>query len=571
MHPPEQQKLPDKCAKFETFLADISAQFINLPSHRVAEKIEDGLRRMVGFMGADRSTLGEYLPDGSEFQVRYSYAVSGIEPIPPGPVDLRSYPWINKKLMRGEIVYYSSLDELPAEAKTDRESLVKLKQKSNIIVPITIEGVLCYALAIGTIRSERIWPGEIIPRLRLLGEIMANAMIRRRSEEKLRASEESFASIFENAPVAMMLLDRDRRIHQMNRKAGQVFFLTNDSSEEIRFGEAVRCIHHLDDPAGCGFGDFCRTSCALRRIVEETYETGQSRYQVEVNLTRGDGIEEHELFLLVSSVFIDRPGGRELLISIEDITKRRQAEGHSLKLREELFHVTRISSMGELAASLAHEIKQPLTAILSNARAAARFLSADHQDLNEVREALSDIADDSSRADQIIMRLRELMRKNAMKLIPIDINRTVEEVIIILKGAVEKRGGAILFYPGADLPLARADRIQIQQVILNLVLNSLAAGGRKLVISTAVIEPDTIRVKVRDDGTGIAENDLDRIFNPYLTTKEDGMGMGLAISRTIINAHGGTIQAENNSGGGATIYFLLPCAQKNKHQYANSK
>ena len=552
---------PQKYPEFETLLAEISAEFINLPSDLVDEKIEDVLRRMVDFMGADRSTLGEFLPDGSEFHVIHSYAVPGIEPVPRDRMD-HLFPWAKEKILRGEIISFSNLDELPAEAEKDKQTLIGLQQKSNIILPIAIGKSIRYALAIGTIRSKWVWTEEHIPRLRLLGEIFANALIRKRNEEKIRASEASFSSIFENAPVAMMLLNRDRHIHQMNRKAGEVFSLTDLPSKEISFGEAVRCIHHLDDPDGCGFGDFCRTSCALRRIVEETYETGQSRYQVEANLTRGDGIEECGLFFLVSAVFIDRPGGRELLVSIEDITKRRQAERRSLKLRDELFHVTRRSSMGELAASLAHEIKQPLTAILSNARAAERFLSPDNQDLDEVKGALSDIAEDSSRADQILLRLREMMRKSSVKLVPLRVNSIIEEVITVLQGEAGIREAAIRIEFSDDLPDVLADRIQIQQIILNLVLNSLDANAREVVIRTAEGEAGMVRIEVRDDGMGIAESDPDRVFSPYLTTKEDGMGMGLAICRTIVNAHGGTIQAENNPDRGATIYFLLPGGDK---------
>jgi len=546
---------------FETFLAEISAEFINLPSDRVVEKIEDALRELVEFMGADRSTLGEKFSHGSELHVICSYAVPGIEKLSPGRIDLL-LPWTTEKMTRGEIVFYSSLDELPAEAETDKQTFIKLKQKSNIIVPIFVGESMKYALAIGTVRSERVWPEEFIPRLRLLGEILCNALIRKQTDEQLRASEESFAAIFENAPVAMLLMDRDRRIHKINRKAGEIFSITESFSDKPYFGEAVRCIHRGDNPESSGCGDFCRTSCLMRRIVEETYETGESRYQIEANLISEDGAEEDELFLLVSTVFIERSGDQELLVSVKDITGQKQAERRSLELRQELLHVERNSSMGELAAAIAHEIKQPLTAILSNARAAQRFLAPDHQDLDEVREALSDIAEDSSRADQIILRLRSLMRKSGMKLLPLDLNIIVEEIVTLLRGMIAIKGAAIHLDLGENLPSIMADRIQIQQVILNLILNCLDAGGREIVISTTEVEPGMIRLAARDDGKGITEDILSRIFDPYLTTKEDGMGMGLAICRTIINAHGGSIQAENNPDRGATIYFLLPGGDK---------
>ena len=558
------EKIPEKAAgriKFELFLAEISAEFINLPSELIEGKIADGLRHVVEFMGADRSTLLEVSPDMSAFSVLSSSALPGIEPLPRGKISF-SFPWGLEKIKRGEIVYSSSLDELPAEAETDRASLTRLKQKSNLSVPITIAGSIRYVLAVGTTRSERSWPTELIPRVRLLGEIFANALARKRSEENLATSRQAFLSIFDDAPIAMIILDRERRLKRINRRAEGLLDPELDLSEKPLFGNAIRCVHSRDDPGGCGYAGFCRTSCPVQRVLDETYQSGWPRHQVEASLVLDDGGMKRETILLVSTSFIDLPGGRELLICFEDITRRRQAERRAEEIRDELFHLSRNSSMGEMAASLAHEIKQPLTAILSNARAALRFLSPPNQDLEEVRDALSDIAEDSSRADDIILRLRKMMRKGGIELVPLDVNSAIEEVITLLQGESARRGASIRLELVPHLPSVQGDRIQIQQVILNLVLNSLDAGAGEVVIRTVKGDSETIRVEVKDDGKGIADSDLERVFVSYLTTKEDGMGLGLAISRTIIKAHGGTIRAENNPGRGATIYFLLPRGDK---------
>jgi two-component system sensor kinase FixL len=256
--------------------------------------------------------------------------------------------------------------------------------------------------------------------------------------------------------------------------------------------------------------------------------------------------------------------GPFVLASVTDITARKQAELDVRRHRAELAHVTRIATMGELAASLAHELNQPLTAILSNAQAAQRFLAAKPAELEEVREILRDIVQDDRRAGEVIRRLRALVRKEQPTFTSLDLSSVLRDVVLLLHSDAMLRSSRVTVDVSPELPPVRGDRIQLQQVALNLVLNAFDAmkecpvEAREVLVLAARESPHLIRVAVRDGGTGVRTGALDEIFQPFYTTKRDGLGMGLSISRSIIEAHGGRLWAENNPDRGATFYFTVP-------------
>jgi PAS domain S-box-containing protein len=247
-----------------------------------------------------------------------------------------------------------------------------------------------------------------------------------------------------------------------------------------------------------------------------------------------------------------------------DISERKWAEEDLQRLREQLAHVTRVTTMGELTASLAHELNQPLTAIVSNAQAGERFLAAPSPPLAEVREILEDIVADGQRAGEVIRRLRGLLKKGEFEFAPLDLNEVIGEVVMLAGADALVRNVPLALELDSNLPPVRGDRVQLQQVLLNLILNGLEAmgdgvgGDGKLVIQTDLGGGGTVRVAVRDSGVGIPENTLDRVFEPFYSTKPAGMGMGLSITRSILEAHGGRIWAANNPDRGASIWFTLP-------------
>jgi two-component system sensor kinase FixL len=220
--------------------------------------------------------------------------------------------------------------------------------------------------------------------------------------------------------------------------------------------------------------------------------------------------------------------------------------------------------MGELAASLAHELNQPLTAILSNAQAAQRFLTTRPADLEEIKEILKDIVDDNSRASEVIRRMRALVKKEDVAFVPLDLGGVLRDIVQLVHSDAILRNVRISFEADSKLPFVRGDKVQLQQVALNLLLNAFdamkdsPANERQVVMRAETNGTGVVEVSVRDHGAGLTSDKLDKIFQPFYTTKREGLGMGLSISRSIVEAHGGRLWAENNADRGATFYFTVP-------------
>ncbi|HEY1267233.1 MAG TPA: PAS domain S-box protein [Candidatus Binatia bacterium] len=300
-----------------------------------------------------------------------------------------------------------------------------------------------------------------------------------------------------------------------------------------------------------------------RRIDQEVLSTQRERFIPEERLTDIHG--NVRWLQTVKRLILEHNGaGRQVLGASTDITRRKLAEMQLQEQRAELAHVARISTMGELAASLAHELNQPLTAILSNAQAALRFLDGEAVDYNEVREILQDIVKDNSRAADVIRRMRALVKKEELEFAALDPSGLIRDVVALVHSDTILRGAAISVESRSELPPMRGDRVQLQQVMLNLLLNAFdamkeaPANGRRAIIR-AEVYGRMIKLSVRDSGPGLPPEKLDKLFQPFYTTKRDGLGMGLSICRSIVEAHQGHLWAENNNGGrGATFSFTVP-------------
>ncbi len=245
-------------------------------------------------------------------------------------------------------------------------------------------------------------------------------------------------------------------------------------------------------------------------------------------------------------------------------TLMRNKELEILEQREELLHVTRVGKLAEFVSSLAHEISQPLTAILSYAQAAQRMLAEREP---EVGKILSYIVNDDQRATEVIKRLRSLLKKGVPEIKPLDINTIINDTVVLITTDAAVRNIFLKLELESDLPLIHGDRIQLQQVVLNLISNSFDAlegsqGEREILISTKRLDTDTITVEVKDSGCGIPAQNMPKLFTHFFTSKPDGLGMGLSISRSIIEAHGGRLDAKNNPDRGATFYFTIPVDKK---------
>ena len=260
--------------------------------------------------------------------------------------------------------------------------------------------------------------------------------------------------------------------------------------------------------------------------------------------------------------------GKEGVAFVLDLTERKRAEEALRRELETRFaHMNRVSMMGELAGALSHEITQPIASARNNARAARNFLERRPPDLGEVSEALDCVVSDADRARDIIDRIREQIKKAPPRKNRFDLNVAINEVIALARSAIIRDGVSVQTCLAGDLSPVRGDRVQLQQVILNLILNAVeamgavTAGTRELSISTAQSEANDVLVGVRDSGPGIDPAQIERVFQAFYTTKPNGVGMGLAICRSIINAHGGLLWAEANKPGGALFQFTLPSAE----------
>ena len=306
------------------------------------------------------------------------------------------------------------------------------------------------------------------------------------------------------------------------------------------------------------------------RVRKQVFEALQQRgkYEIEFRTVLPEGTVKH--LKSVGHSVLSAAGELEMVATHIDVTERKRAQKERQRLRElesELAHMNRLSIMGELTASLAHEILHPIATARNNARAGMRLLDRTPPDLDEVKEALSCVVRDADRAKDIVGRVREHVKKAPPRKEPFDINEAIDEVTVMARGAIVRNKVSVRASLAEGLIPIQGDRVQLQQVVLNLVLNAVEAmsageaGARELSIRTEQIPAGGVLVEVRDSGPGIDRGDLERVFEPFYTTKTSGVGMGLAICRSILVAHGGRLWVDHNEIRGAVFRFTLPAAQ----------
>jgi signal transduction histidine kinase/integral membrane sensor domain MASE1 len=543
--------------RFEELLARLSSAFVHLPSHEVETAFETSLRKIGQVLGLDRLTLYRLSRDVEEFVVAYSWSSPGIEPVPRVAVS-RDFPWIVRQILSEQPVAFSRPEELPAEAARDAETFRRRGIRSNLAIPLVAGGRVLGSLSFVTRTAERAWPEELVQRLRLVGELFANALAQKEAEDALRASEVIKSAILASLSSNVAVLDREGRIIAVND--GWKRFVRENGGTP-------------DDGAGVGasYLDVWR-----RAAGKDAPYAGEALAGIEAVLNRvrtGLALEYPyresgvERWFAMSVVPLNLPEGGAV-VSHTDITERKRAELEAQRSRQELAHFTRVSTIGALTASLAHELNQPLTGILANAQAALRFLEATPPDLVEIRSILSDIVDDDKRAGEVIRRLRYLLRNDVAQFRLLDLNTLIRDVAKLLSSDAVIRNVAVTLELDPEPTVVSGDGVQLQQVVLNLLLNAMEAmaegpeNGRTIAVRTENTEVEAVHVSVQDAGTGIRQDMHHQVFEPFYTTKPTGMGMGLAIAKSIIEAHGGLIWATDNATAGATFHFSLPVAGK---------
>ena len=568
--------------RFETLLSELSAGLIHVAAADLDPALERGLRQIVTFLGVDRGNLDASADGGPG--ARISSGTPGVEALP-RVTDVGQFPWTTEQLRRGAVVRFARVDELPAPAVIDRASYERAGTRSHVSFPLCASGPMLGVLSFDAVRGERAWPDELVERLRLLSEAFASALERKRMEVSLadRWRLEQLLTALSVAFSRLSAVDFDRGIQRGLHQV--VAFLGVDGGSLIEFSRDGRTARSWAIEEWMDVGEFPWMTSRLRRgdvvsfselaelpddaaVDRRSYLAHRIKPQVAVPLQVGGAVVGGLVF---GAVGAERAESKELIRQLQLIGEvfanalsRKQGELEAQRLRQDLAHIGRVSAMGELTASLAHELSQPLTAILNNAEAVQCLLAGDAVNLELVREALDDIVADDKRAGDVIRRLRVLLKKGDLEFAWLDANEMVSEVAWLVRSDAVGRNVGMRLDLAPDLPDVRGDRVQLQQVVLNLVLNGFdamrepGAGDRTLVIRTASDSAAAVGISIQDSGSGFDETDNDRMFQPLYTTKAEGLGMGLAIARTIVGAHGGRLWAANNVDQGATFHFTLP-------------
>jgi PAS domain S-box-containing protein len=537
---------PAEWQRFESFLVDLSPAFVNLPAHQVDEEITRWLERIVRFLDIDRSTLFEFAGEEVGFRITHSWATSGFSPAPPMAAQ-EMFPWAWRTILRGKPFVCSRVEDLPAEAERDKASLREWKIQSTVAVPLLVAGSVIGAMSFGSLRRERPWPSDLVQRLQLVGQVFANALERKRADETIRKSEVRFRRALEAAPDGVLLVGPDGVIVLANEQAGRIFGYDPEDLIGLHVDELV--------PA-----HFRRAHGHQRQ--EFVQSAGSREIDARQNLSglRKDGTE---FPVEIGLSPLETPEGLLVYCSVRDVTERRRLAAEMRRLRMELWHAERVARTGTFTASLAHELNQPLAAILSNAQAALRFLAREKPDLGEIREILTDIVRDDKRAGAVISGLRTMLRRQEPERVRLELAGTLREVLALLHSELLTHQVEVTtdFEAGCTV---LADKAQLQQVVLNLVMNAIQAmqeqpaEERRLALSVSRTGEGEVRVAVRDAGVGIPEENLATVFDPFWTTKGQGMGLGLAVCHAILESHGGAIWVEANQDRGVTFLFRLP-------------
>lgn len=540
----------DSISCYFEIASDLSSRFAGIVPERVDEEIWHALRRISDLFSADASAIYESSAnqDGltpvqainMDGRPSLSSMLGGQTPAPQVFMDV---------LRRKQSFRLRVPEDLPAVAEKDRAWLAQCGIKSLLLVPISAQPPIDYLFLLASVHSSRAWSRKDVTQVKLLAEILAAAKSQNRLQRSLQHAKQDLSQLQRKCSVGRweweVVSGRIVRMEMVDqilgiRPATQEHFMqfVSESDRQMLQAEIDDALH--------GNG-------------------GMPEIEYGIRTCRGDLRLIHSEFEVVA----DATGVR-IIGSFQDVTNARSTQRELALLRLQCWHADRVAQTGVLVASLAHELSQPLAAILGNAQAGLRLLSQEPLNKKEIYDLLQDIVQDNHQARHIIDALRAMIRKKGTDQIVIDAGHIVREVMVLLhRELLVQKVEANL--ECEDQCIVYADKVQIQQVVLNMILNSIdamrgcPADRRRILLKVKrAVSPagdEEVQVSVRDTGPGIPIDQVANVFEAFWTTKPDGLGLGLAVCRSIIEVHGGRIWVESNSMPGVTFHFSLPLAR----------
>jgi FixJ family two-component response regulator/signal transduction histidine kinase len=572
-------------------LAELSARFLILPPQEVDGAITDALHEIVKMLGVDRAQLMRFV-SGGDVRVTHSWAVAGVPPVSPKSIADR-FPWLLARVRAGEVVVIPSVADLPPEAGIDQASFRAPGTKANLTVPMSVAGQIEGALTFGCLRYEREWPEPLVERVRVLAAILANALAHKRTQEELDAAirferkASEILSALLGAPRAQQdrlleaglrdvarALGADRATLWQRVEAEGLFRKTHRwlaegvpapaddmhmptipwISAQLERGELVSFARHDELPSSAAADvEALRKLHIGAGVIVPLRLSGQVAGALSIGTVREGPEWPHELVARVQL----------LGEAFANFLARQEAERREHMAQAQAAHAARVGTMGVFAASLVHELTQPIAASLSNAETAVDLLGARNPDLDDLRATVSDIVADGRRAGEMIQKLRRFLRHGEAERREFDLAALLAEVLHFVKPEATQQGISIIQSGSEGLPHIVGDRVQLQQVLINLLLNAFEAVAGldrhlRAVELRACPSESGVRIEVVDGGVGMDEATLTRIFRPFFTTKAAGMGLGLSISQTIVATHGGTLSVQSTPGAGSVFRIDLP-------------
>jgi PAS domain S-box-containing protein len=532
-------------AAFLALISSLSGRLAGAAGEAVDREVEAGLRELLTFFGVEQCGILEIQPDKRRARLRHFAHVDGVTPVPTSLDYGTALPWSHERAMRGQTFVQTCIDDLPAEAVVDRTAAAALGLQTIVSIPVGIGGRITHVLALTSSQSVRGWHEAILAWLQMIAETFLAVLTRRNVEQALTQSERTLAQAQHVARVGSYVFDWPSGTLEVSEEAERIFGGALGAAAE----DVLDRVHPGD-----------RTQ--VKEEMERMFAAAAPSVDLEYRIVRSDG--EVRTVRSRSETTYGADGRPErTLVTIQDISHLRAAEEESRRLRVELRHADRAAHIGALTASLSHELNQPLTGILANSQAGLRLLAQQRADPAELRAIFESIVRDDKRAASVISNLRLLLRREEPARELVDVAEAIAEVLVLFKGEIEAKNVNL----GVDLEQGcdtMGVKTQIQQVMVNLLSNAVhalqdrAVSDRNLEVKLERVSSGQADIWVRDNGMGISPDRLPHIFEPFFSTKTDGLGMGLAITRSIVEAHGGEIAVHTPATCGVAFRVSLP-------------